>query len=363
MNVSMGQVLYGMVLDDYLMVHPLGQEHFSCLEDMNGGTTALSGGRAVVLSVDANLFAESGSGAQPEERAAQFLRLLQHYKRIAEDLEPDQIRLLFFPERPHMTAYLGLTDEQKAVLEQGGLRNQVLLECLDSASNRLTGRVFPIPGLYFLEEGRVRHRYLRYPWYLPQDPELEGRIADLVREDVRSFLHGRDPAHVPLPLLDLNVAVPAGLQSVVGKPRFLLMSFSGLEAEAPAEDRIVIEERVGSLGGKAQMPSFESGHPGAAGRRVIELLTPLLARHDLAALALVKEPGRVEAMRRAFPEWSFIALEEPGDYLRYWEALNFSYFASGGKVRHVFAITPFDLGLGFARPFEKLLEGWVREAR
>lgn len=360
--VALGQTLHGIVLDDQLKNYPLTLKPISCYKDFYG-TATLPAGRVVVLSVDIGLFSDLGSGSNKNEQDRQFDHLLQHFEQVSRTIGANRIRLLFFPERPHLTFYPGLTNEQMANLTQWGLQEYFLQECLDSASHRLAERTFRLPGLYLLENGQVQHRYLRYPWYLPEDSEFEDRIADLVSEDARRFLEGREPANVPIPLLDLNVAVPAQLQNTARKQSFPLMSFSGLEAEAPAGDRIVINERAGSLGGRAQIPGFESGHLGAAGRTVIELLTPLLARYDLAGVGLVQHSSRREAMYRAFPKWSFVALAEPEDYLRYWEASNFSYFVSGRKVRHAFSITPFDLDLGFAQPFYGLLEDWIGEAR
>ena len=354
---SYGQGLHAIGVDDFTQRNPVGVDRFLCLQDVSGRTATLPGGRAAVLSVDVNLFSAWGGAGDASERERSFERLLRHFGVILHSAGTDRAKLILFTERPHLS-FGGLGERQTAALRQHELENNVLLECPESVAGRMADRVAPLPGLYLLEGGRVLYRYVRYPWYLPEDSQFERKVVDVVARDVRSFLEGEAPEHAPVSLLDLNVEVPDQLKNLVGEKAFLLLSFGGLEAEAPAKDRMIVREHEGPLGGSSAVPGFESGHPGAAGRRVIERLTPMLDKYDIAAVGLVKDSDRVEAMRRAFPGWNFVAVGTAEDFLEYWEAMNLAYFVSGGRTRHAFAITPFNLGFG--EPFEKLLRDWLR---
>ncbi len=356
-GVASAQGLYALEFDDYAQQSPVGVDRFFCLQDVSGRTAALPDEGAAVLSVDAGLFSDDGR-VEKNQLEPRFERLLENFQNLSKGSVAGRVKLLLFPQRPHLTPFHGLSGQQVAALRRRGLQDDVLLECPESASKRLAERIIPSASLYLLENRRVRYRYLRYPDQLPEDPEFARDIMDVVGQDLRSFLRGRTPRHAPVPLLDLNVEVPDELQNLAGEKAFLLLSFGGLEAEAPAKDRMIVREREGPLGGNSAVPGFESGHPGAAGRRVIERLTPLLAKYDLAAVGLVKDSDRVDAMRRAFPGWSFVDVGTAEAYLTYWEALNSAYFVSGGRTRHAFAITPFNLGFG--EPFESLLRRWLR---
>jgi len=180
------------------------------------------------------------------------------------------------------------------------------------------------PGLYLYRNGTLRFSYLNFPFVEVEQPA----VAERVLRDAMRFKSGLDPTVVALPLLSKGRIQPP--PSDLRLPSFLL-PLTGMEWDAPPGEEPLKRPRVvkDEHGKILDYQEFPSGHLGARGRYLLERLIPFLKQAGVIPIGIIPPDGIVSEravgtlgrMRKAFPGWSFIQLNDPARIIRFREAV------------------------------------------
>jgi hypothetical protein len=204
-----------------------------------------------------------------------------------------------------------------------------------------------IEGLYLVEDGVVRYRYL-----LPAFWEGQALVEAIFRS-ARNFLTGGEPDLFALPL-----GAPGTLVSEIlplqGRG-LLLVKLSGSVAQAqPGALRFQVEQNPdGSL-----RASSEAAHPDAERRFVLEALTPYLQRYRVQGVGLVlRDYEVIPELQQQFPDWMFVPLDSPEVRLQWLELKVAAVVDSEGYVR-----MPLLIAGGFQQRGLEELEALLNEA-
>jgi hypothetical protein len=210
-------------------------------------------------------------------------------------------------------------------------------------------RNFNPSGLYLVEDGTIRYRYL-YPeqWqYLHPDEGASHEAIGLIIQGTRDFLTGEEPEVFPAPLLSPGAALPDDLP--VQDAPVMVLWVSSLAAEAPQNGWAVREDRS----------DIEWLHPGAQAKFLIETLTPLLERYGVRGVGLLYEDSeRTPELETFFPGWRFTVVDSSEARLRWSEMRSALVADQQGRVYLAFAM----IGAASEQPLGlDLLERALRE--
>lgn len=216
-------------------------------------------------------------------------------------------------------------------------------------------RGLPLEGLYLIEDGDVRYRYL-FPWmwgdFAWQDVRREG-VMGAVEEGARAFLQGQEPDVFPLPLGVAGTAMPSDLR--LEERPLLLLRVSGFEAEAP-QDGVRAEITVNPDG--STEGNVDISHPASHGRLLLEHLTPILAEAGVQGVGLVTlNPEAIPQLEAAFPGWRFVSIADVDMRLTWWEVLSAVLTDAQGRV-----YMPLYIGMSL-EPESALLERALQQVR
>jgi hypothetical protein len=308
------------------------------LMDALGKATALpqQGRYALWILTTPSAFEEAGGSIPLEYREPQGMSLSANPASLPPRLalsQPSYIALYKSPlERSELV--LGPADRERlqdyfepyTVL----FDDQERLGELSVAQTERGLRSLPLEGLYLIEDGTVRYRYL-FPWiwgdFAWEDVRREG-VMGVVEEGARAFLQGQEPEVFPLPLAVSGTAVPRdfGLEE---RPLFLLR-VSGFEAEAP-QDGVRAEITVNPDG--STEGNVDISHPASHNRLLLERLTPVLEEAGVQAVGLVTlNPEAIPRLEAAFPDWRFVSVADVDMRLRWWEVLSAVLTDAQGRV-------------------------------
>ena len=183
-----------------------------------------------------------------------------------------------------------------------------------------------VAGLYLIEDGTVRYRFI--------GPGLWERwgVTDLVKEAAAAFLAGEEPALVPV-TASPGATLPKDL-SLEGPA---LIFRGGVEAADAPENGLSVQETETSGG---TLTELTEARPGSGDRFLLEKLQPTLDLYGVRGVALVQEETPdLDKLSASFPGWTFVGVTTPEDRLRWLEVRSLVTSASG-KVVAPFLITP-----------------------
>ncbi|MBS3966307.1 MAG: hypothetical protein KGZ60_03495 [Truepera sp.] len=186
-----------------------------------------------------------------------------------------------------------------------------------------------IAGLYLIENGVVRHRYLLPAFWQTQE------LDELILRNAQAFLAGSDAVVSPMPLRTPGTRVDDDL--ALTQRGHLLLKLSGLLAQAPSGSLRIEVERNPDGSFRA---STAADHPYAERRFVMEAVTPYLQRYGVQGVGLVlSNHQEIPELGQQFPDWLFVALDTPEARLRWLEIKVAAIVDAGGVVRMPFLLT------------------------
>jgi len=182
-----------------------------------------------------------------------------------------RLKLVFYPRGENSLPDLARAMKEFAVLErQYGLPQGTLFaECLEAARKRLAGGRELLPGLYLLDGGRVRYRFI----FFSAEGKEPHDDAELILRSIRQFLSGSEPEVYPLPLLEQGDRIVG----ICVEGPCLLYPFMGQEASPDVKSA---PEKTGRYG-MHRLPR------GWVNQRIAELLTPVIRKESLRGIGIV----------------------------------------------------------------------------
>ncbi len=228
-----------------------GPDQLTCLKDTDGIKAYLPDGRYALMLVDS--------------------RRIPSKIVLPTDIKA-RLKLVFYPRYVNSLPDLAGTAKTLTVLGRryGLPQGALFAECLDAARRRLAGGGALLPGLYLLEDGRVRYRFI---FFGAEGKELRDD-TELILRSVRRFLSGSEPEVHPLPLLDLG----ARIEGICVEGPCLLYPFTGREGSPDVKS--AVEKTVQY--GMHRLPI------GWVNRRIAELLTPVIRKESFRGIGIVR---------------------------------------------------------------------------